>query len=43
LRVRNEDRQRAMAKPCEGCMRAIAEFGIREVHFTNDSGMLETI
>jgi tRNA(Arg) A34 adenosine deaminase TadA len=43
LRVRNEDGKRAMAKPCDGCMRAIAEFGIRNVYFTNERGNAEVI
>ena len=32
-----------MAKPCEGCMRAIAEFGIRNVKYTNDEGLITSI
>ena len=28
-----------MAKPCEGCFRAIAEFGIRNVVYTTDKHM----
>jgi cytidine deaminase len=31
-----------LAKPCEGCMRAIAEFGIKSVTYTTDYGY-ETI
>lgn len=27
-----------MAKPCEGCQRAIATFGIKNVYFTTDDG-----
>lgn len=32
-----------MAKPCEGCMRAIAEFGIKSVKYTNDAGLIDSI
>ena len=32
-----------MAKPCEGCMRAIAEFGIKNVKYTNEQGLIDTI
>ena len=38
LRVRKEDGMWAMSKPCSGCMRAIAEFGIRNVFYTDDNG-----
>jgi len=27
-----------MAKPCEGCQRAIAQFGIKDVYYTTDEG-----
>lgn len=43
LRVRNENRKRAMSKPCAGCMRAIAEFGIRRVIYTTDDGGSSTL
>ena len=43
LRIRNEDGKRAMSKPCIGCMRAIAEFGIRNVYYTNERGNAEVI
>ncbi len=43
LRIRNEDRGRAMSKPCEGCQRAIAEFGIRNVIYTTDDGDTATL
>lgn len=33
----------AMARPCEGCMRAIADFGIGKVLFTNDDGGWSTL
>lgn len=33
----------AMAKPCEGCSRAIAEFGIRKVVYTTKPGICEAL
>lgn len=32
-----------LAKPCEGCMRAIVEFGINDVYFTTDEGTIEKL
>lgn len=32
---------RGLAKPCEGCMRAIVEFGLKNVIFTTDEGSVE--
>ncbi|MEI7674568.1 MAG: deaminase [bacterium] len=32
-----------MAKPCCGCERAIAEFGIKNVIYSNDHGKYETL
>ena len=37
LRKRDK-KERALAKPCAGCTRAIAEFGIRSVTFTTTTG-----
>lgn len=31
------------SKPCEGCMRAIATFGIKHVHYINESNEIESI
>ena len=44
VRVKRKDEHsigfiHGMAKPCEGCVRAINEFGIRNVAFTNGIGM----
>lgn len=36
--VRRTKKGYGMAKPCEGCMRALAEFGIDNVYYTTDSG-----
>ena len=33
----------AMSKPCEGCERAILEFGIKEVIYTTSPGVCETL
>lgn len=43
LRVRNGDGARGLSKPCEGCQRAIAEFGIRNVIYTTDDGGTATL
>lgn len=32
-----------LAKPCIGCQRAIAHFGIKRVYFTNNEGSLECL
>jgi deoxycytidylate deaminase len=32
-----------LAKPCDGCMRAITEFGIKNVYFTTDEGKIEKL
>lgn len=29
----------AMSKPCEGCQRALVEFGIRQVYYTTPNGV----
>lgn len=36
--VRPTKKGYGMAKPCDGCMRALAEFGIDSVYYTTDSG-----
>jgi tRNA(Arg) A34 adenosine deaminase TadA len=33
----------ALAKPCEGCARAIAEFGIKSVVYTTNKGTIDII
>ena len=42
VRVKKEDHNKiykaTMAKPCIGCRRCIAEFGIRSVYYTTDMG-----
>jgi len=45
MRVRNNDdgTEWAMSKPCEGCMRAIEEFGIRRVFYTTNPGEFATL
>jgi deoxycytidylate deaminase len=40
--LRKKDKGFGMAKPCEGCMRAIVEFGLRSVTYTTENGY-ETI
>lgn len=32
-----------LAKPCEGCMKAIVEFGIKTVYFTTNEGTIEQL
>ena len=32
-----------MSKPCEGCQRAIAEFGIRDVYYTTEDERIVTL
>jgi deoxycytidylate deaminase len=32
-----------LAKPCSGCMRAIVEFGLKEVIYSNDKGNVDRI
>ena len=41
--VRRTKKGYGLAKPCEGCMRAMAEFGIENVHYTTDSGGFVTL
>ena len=42
VRVKKKDHNKVynatMAKPCIGCQRCIAEFGIRSVYYTTDGG-----
>jgi len=43
MRVKFEDTNakkfvRGMSKPCEGCARAIAQFGIKKVYYTTEEG-----
>ncbi len=33
----NTDFQHGLAKPCDGCQRAIADFGIRNVYYTTNN------
>lgn len=40
---RDSDFVSAMARPCAGCQRAIAEFGIRNVFYTTDKGTVECL
>lgn len=47
-RVKYEDTRKekhvwGLAKPCEGCMRAICNFGIRSVYYSCDSGLYDCI
>ena len=35
---RTKDGKLAMARPCAGCQRALATFGIREVRYTDEYG-----
>jgi deoxycytidylate deaminase len=44
LRVKRPDDNpkkfvRGLAKPCCGCQRALAQFGIKDVHYTTDAGI----
>ncbi len=39
--LRKKDAKRGLSKPCEGCMRAIAEFGIKKVFYTTEEGYAE--
>lgn len=32
-----------ISKPCDGCMKAIVEFGIKKVYFTTDEGVIEKL
>lgn len=32
-----------LAKPCEGCMRAILEFGFKDIRYTTDEGTIEKL
>ena len=41
MRVMTGERKWGMAKPCAGCMRAIAEFGIRGVFYINHDGKID--
>jgi deoxycytidylate deaminase len=43
MRVKYEDMNakrfvRGLSKPCEGCARAIAQFGIKKVYYTTEEG-----
>jgi hypothetical protein len=43
MRVKYEDMNakrfvRGLSKPCEGCSRAIAQFGIKKVYYTTEEG-----
>lgn len=46
-RIKHSDRSgpyiRGMSKPCSGCMKAIIEFGIKKVYFTNEIGEIEKL
>ena len=37
-RVMNGNSKRGMSKPCEGCVGAIVEFGIKRVYYTDSEG-----
>lgn len=41
--VRRTKKGYGLAKPCEGCMRAMAEFGIENIYYTSDAGDFVTI
>lgn len=43
MRVMTGERKWGMAKPCSGCMRAIAEFGIRNVFYINHEGKIDQL
>lgn len=44
IRLNNENKPHFMySKPCDGCMRAIAEFDIRKVFYTEDGGNLSQL
>ncbi len=43
MRVMTGKNKWGMAKPCTGCMRAIAEFNIKNVWFTNQDGVIENL
>lgn len=43
MRVMTGKTRWGMAKPCPGCMRAVAEFGIRNVWYTNQDGLIECL
>ncbi len=37
--LRAKDSKRLLAKPCDGCMKAIIEFGIKTVYYTTEEGI----
>lgn len=39
----NEPYVPALARPCSGCARCIAEFGLRNVYYTSENGIYETL
>lgn len=44
IRLNNENKPHFMySKPCDGCMRAISEFDIRKVFYTEDGGIFNQL